>query len=120
MALPTPRPWDRDPSPAPNYVIAINIAVNEVYTDAELMPWFDKVKEGFPFEEACNLLGYEWKRMDRTIYSDNDVMDWALHLSMEAGYKIRRGLLPVPNRADGLYEEYRDPNNWWVDDKDSK
>lgn len=83
----------------------------ENYPDSDLMIWFDEVAKGYPFEEACQNVGYDWPRLLKTIYSDNDVYIWALDLSMIAGAKIREGLQPAVKRHDGLYDEYLDDHD---------
>ena len=88
----------------------------EIYTDKELEPWFDEVAKGFSFEQASDNLGYDWKKTQNTFYGDDDVFGHALDLSMIAGAQIRMGKLEVPDRTDGLYEEFRDPANWWPEE----
>jgi hypothetical protein len=77
------------------------------YTDEQLKPFFDEVFMGYPFQEATERLGMDWKTMHNTLYSDDDIMGYALDLSIAAGALIRRGDKPVPDRKDKLYEEYR-------------
>jgi hypothetical protein len=77
------------------------------YTDEELWPFFTEVYKGYPFQEATERLGLDWKTMNNTLYSDDEVMYHAMDLAMAAGALIRQGELEVPDRADGLYDEYR-------------
>lgn len=87
-----------------------------VYTDLELEPWFAEVEAGFPFNEAAQRANLDWLKLQDTIYQDDEVMDHALKLSMVAGALIRTGQQPVPDRQDKLYEEFKDPANWWEEE----
>jgi hypothetical protein len=91
--------------------------VEEKYTDEELQPWFDALAAGYPFDEAGERQGMDRQKLRHTYFSDWQVGKHALNLSMIAGHKIRHGMIPVPDRADGLYEAYRDPAKWKVDNK---
>ena len=90
--------------------------MGEKYTDEELEPWFAEVSAGYPFDEAGERLGMDLERLRYTYSSDWEVSDYAVKLSMIAGHKIRHGMQPVPDRTDGLYDKYRDPDNWWKDE----
>lgn len=75
------------------------------YSDEELAPWFAEVAKGYPFDQAAERCGYVVEWIMNTVYSDDEVCDHALGLSIEAGAKIRAGELPIPDRHDGLYAE---------------
>lgn len=74
------------------------------YSDDELKPWFAEVAKGYCFWQAAERCGYDRQTILNTIYSDDEVFDHGLSLSMWAGAKIRAGELPVPDRHDGLYK----------------
>lgn len=61
---------------------------------------------GYCFEQSAKRCYLVWDWVRNTIYSDDETMGWALELSMQAGALIRAGKLPVPDRWDGLYDEY--------------
>jgi len=75
------------------------------YSDDELKPWFDEVAKGHPFDQAAERCGYVVEWIMNTVYSDDEVFDHGLTLSMMAGAKIRAGELPIPDRHDGLYRK---------------
>jgi hypothetical protein len=76
------------------------------YTDDELVPWFNEVSKGYPFEQAASRAMMHWQAVENSIYGDDDIYAHALNLSMVAGALIRRGELPAPVRWDGLYNQY--------------
>ena len=78
-----------------------------LYSDDELKPFFKEVSAGYCFEQATERAGMDWQTMHNTLYSDDETIGYAIDLSMVAGALIRRGDLPVPDRWDGLYDEYR-------------
>jgi len=49
----------------------------------------------------------DWQTMENTLYGDDETLGYAIDLSMVAGAKIRSGDIDVPDRHDGLYDEYR-------------
>ena len=75
------------------------------YTDAEMGAFFEAVSEGYTFEQAAERCKYPFEWVLNTLNSDDETMDWALHLSMVAGARIRMGELPVPDRWDDLYKQ---------------
>jgi hypothetical protein len=77
------------------------------YSDDELQRWFDEVAKGYCWKQASDrcLLVRDW--VENSWLSDDDVSGYMLDLSMVAGAKIKAGELPVPDRHDGLYDEYR-------------
>jgi hypothetical protein len=77
------------------------------YSDEELAPWFAEVAKGYSFEQAAERCKLVWKWVENTVYSDDEVFEHGLNLSMVAGAKIRAGLMSVPDRHDKLYEEFR-------------
>jgi len=77
------------------------------YSDDELVAWFDEVAKGYPFDQAADRVGYVWAWVLNTVYSDDEVYAHALNLSINAGALIRAGKLPIPDRHDKLYGEYR-------------
>jgi hypothetical protein len=77
------------------------------YGDNELIPWFDEVAKGYCFKQAAERCQLVWEWVENTVYSDDDVYEHALNLSMVASAKIRAREMPVPDRHDKLYEEFR-------------
>jgi hypothetical protein len=75
------------------------------YSDEELKPWFAEVAKGYPFDQAAERCGYVVEWIMNNVYSDDEVFDHALTLSINAGARIRAGELPIPDRHDGLYKE---------------
>jgi hypothetical protein len=73
------------------------------YSDTELEPFFAEVYAGYCFNQAADRCLYERRFVWNTIYSDDEVMEHALNLSMAAGALIRSGKMPIPDRYDGLY-----------------
>jgi len=78
-----------------------------LYTDKELMPWFDEIAKGYCYKQACKRAGLDHDKLHDTMYSDDEVMWHMLDLSTYAGALIRSGKLEVPDRWDGLYDEYK-------------
>ena len=74
------------------------------YSDEELKPWFAEVAKGYCFWQAAERCGYDRGTILNTIYSDDEVFDHGLSLSMWAAAKIRMGEMGVPDRWDGLFE----------------
>lgn len=83
-----------------------------MYSDEELKPWFEQVSKGYCFKQACKIIGYSWPTLEGQLNSDREVCGYALDLAMVAGALIRKGELPVPARYDGLYDKYKNPENW--------
>ena len=77
------------------------------YSDEEIKIFFAEVLKGYCFKQATENAGMDWQTMENTLYSDDETLVYAIDLSMVAGAKIRMGELPVPDRWDGLYDEYR-------------
>lgn len=78
------------------------------YSDEEMMPFFDEIAKGYCYKQAADRCLYPREWVLNTIYSDDEVFDHMLSLSMQAGARIRAGLQPAPpDRYDGLYESYR-------------
>lgn len=77
------------------------------YTDEELKPFFTQVSKGFCFEQATEKAGMDWTTMRNTLYGDDETIGYALDLSMVAGARIRDGEMAVPDRYDGLYDEFK-------------
>jgi hypothetical protein len=78
-----------------------------LYTDEEIIPWFVQVAKGYPFKEAAERAGLDPDKMEDTYYSDDDIVGHGLDLSVYAGARIREGTMSVPNRKDGLYDDWR-------------
>jgi hypothetical protein len=77
------------------------------YRKQELNFFMLEVQAGYCFKQSAHRAGLEWVWVRNSLYSDDYKMDYALELSMMAGALIRRGDLPVPDRWDGLYDEYK-------------
>lgn len=77
------------------------------YLDDDLRPFFAEVSAGYCFKQAAQRACMDWKTLNNTLDSDDESLVHALNLSMVAGAKIRAGLMNVPDRHDGLYDEYR-------------
>jgi len=77
------------------------------YPDEALKPFFEQVSAGYCFKQATERAGLDWDTLHNTLLSDDESIAHSLDLCMVAGALIRRGDLPVPDRWDKLYEEYR-------------
>jgi hypothetical protein len=80
-----------------------------LYHDWEMIPWFVWVCRGYTFKTACSKANLDWSKLKDTFDSDDDVMAYALNLSIYGSGRIREGTMPVPNRRDGLFDKYRVP-----------
>ena len=77
------------------------------YSDDEMKPFFAEIAKGYCVNQSADRCEYPRKWVWNTIYSDDDTAGYVLDLSMEAGGKIRAGLMaPPPDRYDGLWNEY--------------
>lgn len=79
----------------------------EIYTDEELVPYFAEMAKGYCCGQTDDRCGYSRQKVMDTIYSDDEVFEHVIDLSMVAGAKIRKGELEVPDRYDGLYDKYK-------------
>ena len=78
-----------------------------IYSDHEMMPFFDEIAKGYCYKQAAARCLYPDEWVLNTIYSDDEVSDHMLSLSMVAGARIRAGEQPAPpDRWDGLYNAY--------------
>lgn len=73
------------------------------YSDHEMSPFFAEVAKGYCWKQASERAKMVPKWVNNTLYSDDDRMELLLDLAIAAGEKIRSGLVPVPDRYDGLY-----------------
>lgn len=77
------------------------------YSDHEMMPFFDEMAKGYCYKQAAYNCLYPAEWVLNTIYSDDEVADHMLSLSMVAGAKIKLGEQKPPmDRWDHLYDEY--------------
>jgi hypothetical protein len=76
------------------------------YEDEELAGWFAELRRGYDFKEAAERALLVWDWVKNTYYSDDDLYHYAIDLCVEAGARIRAGVLPAPQRRDGLYDQY--------------
>jgi hypothetical protein len=77
------------------------------YSDHELIPFFDYMAQGYCYKQSADKCLYPQDWVRNTFYSDDETFGYMLDLSMEAGAKIRRGLMaPPPDRYDGLWDKY--------------
>ena len=79
----------------------------ELYKDDELIEFFEYVAMGYCWKQSTDKAGLDRVKMDKTLWRDYDVKAHMLDLSIMAGGLIRQGKLPVPDREDGYYDEYR-------------
>lgn len=75
-----------------------------LYTDEELKPYFAEVAKGYPVKQAAYNAGLDFSSKT---FDDYEVRCHSLDLSCAAGALIKLGRLPVPDRWDGLFDEYR-------------
>ena len=78
----------------------------EVYTDEELIPYFEEMSKGYCYKQSAENIGFDMEKLERTM-SDLEVRIHIVDLSIAAGAKIRAGNLAVPDRHDGLYDKYK-------------
>lgn len=77
------------------------------YEDEDLEKFFEYVAAGYCWKQSTDKAGLDRERMDHTLWNDYDVKCHMIDLAMVAGKLIREGKIPVPDREDGLYEEFR-------------
>jgi len=68
-----------------------------------MMPFFKQISKGYCIKQSADICLYPRDWVWNTIYSDDEVADHTLYLSMVAGAKIKAGDLPIPHRYDRLY-----------------
>jgi hypothetical protein len=77
------------------------------YSDHELIPFFTAISQGYCVNQSADKCLYPRKWVWNTLYSDDDTLGHVLDRSMEAGAKIRAGLMTPPlDRYDGLWDEF--------------
>jgi hypothetical protein len=77
------------------------------YSDHELIPFFTAISQGYCVNQSADKCLYPRKWVWNTLYSDDDTLGHMLDRSMEAGAKIRMGLMAPPlDRYDGLWDKY--------------
>jgi hypothetical protein len=76
------------------------------YSDDEMLPFFNEVAAGYCYKQAADRCLYPQEWVLNTIYSDDEVCQHMLELSMVAGALIRAGKQVAPKRYDGLYDLY--------------
>lgn len=74
------------------------------YSEDEILRVFaPEVSKGYCFKQSAERCKFVFEWVENTLYSDDELLDHMINLSMAAGARIRAGDLPVPDRHDGLF-----------------